>query len=303
MDRPARPVPALNAGPPLAHPLRGIACVVAASLCFALLDTTSQYMGPVVPVVMAVWMRYLVQTLMTLALLWPQQGRRLLQMQSARWHLVRGLLLLASSASAFLSLVYVPVGEFTALMMVIPLVVTVLAATVLGERVSPLRWLLLAGGLAGALIVLRPKGSGFSATLLLPLLVVIFNAAAQLLTSRMVRTEDAGAMHFSTGVVGLLACSAALPWAWKPLQDPLLWLLAALLGVFSSVGHYLLIRAYHHAPVGRLMPYVYTQIAFATLAGAVIFGHRPDAWTVSGIALIVLCGIVGVRARRPRPGL
>lgn len=277
--------------------------MVGASLCFALLDTSSQYVGAVVPVVMAVWMRYLVQTIMTLALLWPQQGRRLLHMQSARWHLVRGLLLLVSSGSAFLSLLYVPVGEFTALMMLIPLVVTVMSATVLRERVSLLSWLLLAVGLTGALIVLRPKGSGFSASLLLPLVVVVVNAAAQLLTSRMVRTEDAGAMHFSTGVVGLLACSALLPWVWKPLGDPLLWALTALLGVFSSVGHYLLIRAYHHAPVSRLMPYVYTQIAFATLAGWVVFGHRPDIWTVVGIGLIVLCGIVGVQARRPRPGL
>lgn len=280
------------------HPVRGIAFVVGATLCFALLDTTSQYMGPLVPVVMAVWMRYLVQTLTTAALLWPQQGRLLLKMHSPRMHLARGLLLLASGTASFLSLLYVPVSEFTALMMVIPLVVTVLAAMVLGERVSALSWLLLVGGMTGAIIVLRPKGSGFSATLLLPLLVVVFNAAAQLLTSRMVRTEDAGAVHFSTGVVGLAACTLVLPWTWASLGDPLLWALAALVGVFSSVGHYLLIRAYRHAPVSRLMPYLYTQIAFATLAGWLAFGHRPDFWTVIGIGLIVLCGIAGVRVRQ-----
>jgi drug/metabolite transporter (DMT)-like permease len=46
------------------------------------------------------------------------------------------------------------------------------------------------------------------------------------------------------------------------------------------------------------MPYLYAQIAFATLAGWLVFGHRPDFWTVMGIALIVLCGIVGVKVRQ-----
>ena len=50
-----------------------------------------------------------------------------------------------------------PVGEFTAIVMITPLVVTLLAALFLGERVPPLRWALvcrrlcrcLAGGATG----------------------------------------------------------------------------------------------------------------------------------------------------------
>lgn len=285
----------LNTAPQ--HPLRGIALVVGATLCFALLDTTSQYVGALVPVLMAVWMRWLTQTLMTTLLLWPQQGRQLLRMHSPRLHLLRGLLLLSSSTAAFLSLVYIPVGEFTALMMTIPLLVTVLAAPMLGERTARLTWPLLAGGLVGALLVIRPRGGELSWSLLLPLAVVLFNAATQLLTSHMVKTEDPGAIHFYTGIVGLVASTAVLPWAWQPLANGALWGLAALIGVFSSLGHYLLIRSYHHAPVSRLMPYLYAQIGFATLAGWLVFDHAPDAWTWLGMGLIVLCGLVGVRSR------
>ena len=272
--------------------------MVCATLCFALLDTTSQYVGPLVPVIMAVWMRYVTQTVMTTALLWPQQGRHLLRMHSPGWQLARGLLMLTSSAVAFITLQHVPVGEFTAIMMLIPLVVTLLAALMLRERIPALTWMLVAGGLAGALIVIRPKGSDFRGELLLPLVLVLINAAYQIMTSRMVRTEDPGAMHFYTGVIGLVGCTAVLPWGWAPMTDWTLWALAALLGLFGSLGHYLLIQAYHQAPASRLTPYMYTQIAFATLAGWLVFGHTPDRWTVIGIALIALCGGLGVRVKQ-----
>ena len=64
--------------PQYPHPGRGIALAILATACFALLDTTSQYVGGVVPVMMAVWLRFLVQAGMTAAMLWPSQGRSLL---------------------------------------------------------------------------------------------------------------------------------------------------------------------------------------------------------------------------------
>ncbi|QHE86942.1 DMT family transporter [Hydrogenophaga sp. BPS33] len=275
----------------------GIALLVTATLCFALLDTTSQYVGPAVPVVMAVWLRYLTQTLMTTALLWPQRGRSLLHTHAPGWQLFRGVLMMGSSVIAYMALRHVPVGEFTAIMMLVPLAVTLLAAWMLRERVSALTWALVAGGLTGALIVVRPKGSDFHGAMLLPLLLVFINASYQILTSRMVRTEDPGTMHFYTGLLGLACCSLLLPWGWAPMADAKLWALAGLLGVFGSIGHYLLIQAYHHAPASRLTPYLYAQIAFATLAGWMVFGHAPDAWTVAGIGLIALCGWLGTRLR------
>ena len=281
----------------LSHPVRGIALVVCATLCFALLDTTSQYVGPLVPVAMAVWLRYVTQTFMTTVLLWPKQGHALLRTQAPGWQLLRGLLMIGSSAVAYLSLRHVPVGEFTAIMMLVPLVVTLLAAMMLREHVPALTWWLVAGGLAGALIVIRPKGSDFHGALLLPFGLVLINACYQIVTSRMVRTEDPGTMHFYTGLIGLMVCTALLPWTWAPMADWHLWALVALLGVFGSVGHYLLIQSFNHAPASRLTPYMYAQIGFATLGGWVVFGHAPDLWTILGIALIALCGALGVRLR------
>jgi drug/metabolite transporter (DMT)-like permease len=279
------------------HPALGIALAVAATACFALLDTTSQFVGGVVSVMMAMWLRFVVQTAMTLVLLWPRHGMALLRTSAPGWQLLRGSLMAASGTLAYISLQFVPVGEFTAIMMLAPLAITLLAATLLRERVPARAWWLVIGGLAGALIVIRPKGSDFHVAMLLPLVLVLFNALYQIVTSHMVKTEDPGTMHFYTGLTGLVIGTVLLPWTWAPLASLKLWLLVGLMGVLGSLGHFLLIHAYNHTPASRLTPYMYVQIGFATLAGWVVFGHAPDGWTVLGIGLIALCGALGVRVR------
>ncbi|MFP8780785.1 DMT family transporter [Hydrogenophaga sp. RWCD_12] len=279
------------------HPGRGIALAVLATACFALLDTTSQYVGGVVPVLMAVWLRFLVQTGMTAAMLYPSQGKALFVTHAPWWQLLRGALMVASGSVAYISLQHVPVGEFTAILMLVPLVITLMASLLLREHVSGLTWLLVAGGLSGALIVVRPKGSDLNMGMFLPLVLVLINACYQIVTSKMVRTEDPGTMHFYTGLTGLVFGTVALPWSWAPMHGLKIWLLVGLLGVFGSLGHYFMIKGYQKAPASRVTPYMYTQIAFATGAGWLVFGHAPDVWTVLGIALIAVCGVLGVRAR------
>jgi drug/metabolite transporter (DMT)-like permease len=293
---PQAPSPPLSA-PHYPHPGRGIALAIVATGCFALLDTTSQYVGGVVPVLMAVWLRFVVQTGMTLALLLPRQGRSLFVTRSPWWQLLRGALMVTSGTVAYLALQHVPVGEFTAILMLVPLVVTLLAALLLREHVSTFTWVLVVGGLTGALIVVRPKGSDLNLGMFLPLLLVVINACYQIVTSKMVKTEDPGAMHFYTGLCGLVFGTVLLPWSWAPMQEPSLWLLVGLIGVFGSLGHYFMIQGFQKAPASRLTPYMYAQIGFATLAGWLAFGHTPDVWTVMGIALIAVCGVLGVRAR------
>lgn len=283
--------------PQYPHPGRGIALAIVATACFALLDTTSQYVGGVVPVLMAVWLRFLVQTGMTAALLLPRQGKSLFVTRAPGWQLLRGALMVTSGTVAYISLQHVPVGEFTAILMLVPLVITLLAAMLLREHVSGLTWLLVAGGLTGALIVVRPKGSDLNIGMFLPLLLVVINAFYQIVTSKMVRTEDPGTMHFYTGLTGLVFGTLVLPWSWAPMREPMLWLLVGLLGVFGSLGHYFMIKGYQKAPASRITPYMYTQIAFATLAGWLVFGHAPDVWTVLGIGLIAVCGVLGIKAR------
>lgn len=274
------------------HALQGVLFVAAAVAGFAALDTTTQLVSTAVPLVMAVWFRYAFQAVAAAAVLLPRRGLSLLHMRHPWLQLLRGALLLASSMLSYLALKFTPVAEFTAIIMLTPLVVTVLAATALSERVSVLRWVLVVGGFCGAMIVIRPGREMFEWSGLLPLLLVALLSAFQALTGRLARVEDAGTTHFYTGLVGAVACSMALPFVWAPLA-PSFWFALLLMGVFGSAGHLLLIFGYARAPVATLTPFLYLQVVFATLGGWLVFDHMPDAWALLGILTISLCGVGG----------
>lgn len=278
---------------PPAQVLKGIGLAIAAMACFATLDTTTKWVSLSAPLMVAMFFRYAFQAVATTAIELPRQGRALLQTEHLGLHLLRGGLLLATSVFAFLSLKHMPVGEFTAIVLLTPLVVTLLAARMLHEKVSRLRLLLVAGGFAGTLAIVRPEGSDFNWALLFPVGVVAANAGFQLLTSRMARTEDPMTMQFYTGWTGALVAALALPFAWAPIASHAVWGGLLLMGFLGSLGHFIFIQAFKRAPAAVLMPYMYAQIAFAMLGGWLIFSHVPDAWTIAGMALIAVCGAAG----------
>lgn len=282
--------------------LAGIGLVILAVACFATLDTATKLSTAGVPILMGVWFRYAFQALATTVVLLPKHGTALLRTQHPKYQLLRGALLLASSTLAFLSLRYMPLAEFTSVVLIAPLVITLLAATTLKEQVSPLRWALVAGGFAGTLVILRPGGEAFSWAVLLPIGLVLTNAWFQVLTSKLAQTENPLTMHFYTGWVGTLLASLTLPFAWAALPGWQWWALLCLMGFMGTVGHFILILAYQRAPASTLTPYLYAQIAFAMLGGWLIFSQVPDRLSLIGIAMIAVCGAAGawltVRERR-----
>ena len=273
--------------------LAGIALVLAAVACFAVLDTTAKYVSASVPILMALWFRYFFQAAATTAVVLPLRGVSVLRTAHPKFHCLRGVLLLLSSLFAFLSLKYMPVAEFTAVVAITPLVLTLLAATALAEKVAALRWSLVGGGFVGTLIILRPGGEDFDWTLLLPLCVVVTNTGFQVLTSKLARTEDPMTMHLYTGWVGTLLAAVALPFVWTSLPSWSLWGWLMLMGAAATVGHFMLILAYMRTPAATLTPYLYAQIAFAMLGGWIAFAHVPDRWSMAGVMLIAFCGAVG----------
>ena len=273
--------------------LAGIALVVGAGACFSVLDTTTKFISTSVPLLMALWFRYAFQAVATTVTVLPVRGMSALRTLHPKFQVLRGVLLLASSLFAFASLKYMPVGEFTAIVMIAPLAITVLAATVLKERVSAMRWALVAGGFAGTLVIIRPGGETFQWASLLPLGLVGTNAWFQVLTSKLARTEDPVTMHLYTGWVGTLIATLALPFVWAELPAWWLWGALCLMGVMATVGHFMLILAYQRAPAATLTPYLYAQIGFAMLGGWLVFSHVPDGWSMVGMVMIAVCGAAG----------
>lgn len=276
------------------HVLGGIGFAVLATACFATLDTTTKSVSATVPLLVALWFRYAFQAVVTTAVVWKGRGRQLLFTRHPRFQLARGLLLFASSLLAFFSLKYMPVGEFTAIVLMAPLVITLLAAWMLKERVSRMRWALVCGGFIGTLVIIRPDTQHFDWAVVLPLVLVFTNSGFQVLTGRLAQEqEDPITTHVLTGWTGTLLASMLLPFVWVTPPDLLAWLHLILMGMMATLGHFFLILAYGRAPAATLTPYMYAQIGFASLGGWLVFSHVPDQWTLLGMGLVALCGALG----------
>ncbi len=186
-----------------------------------------------------------------------------------------------------------PVAEFTAIVMIAPLAITLLAATVLKEQVSPLRWVLVAGGFVGTLVIIRPGGEAFSWAACCRSGLVLSNAWFQVLTSKLARTEDPR-HHASVHRLGRHAARLARA-ALRLDRAAGLVAVGALcfMGFMGTVGHFILILAYQRAPAATLTPYLYAQIAFAMLGGWLVFSQVPDGWSLVGMGMIAVCGAAG----------
>jgi drug/metabolite transporter (DMT)-like permease len=285
------------------RPLQGVALILLMGACFATLDTTAKFLAPTLGVLLVLWVRYCFQGLamaLWLGATWLAGGGNLFRSAHPRFQLLRGALLLLTSALLFYGIQFMPVAEYTAVGMLTPVLVTVLAALFLKEPVSRLRLLLICGGFGGALIVVRPGSGLFGWVALLPLAMALTYACYQLLTRRMSALEHPLTTHFYTGAVGALIASLLL-WL-SPVSavsalaalDGRGWALVVLAGAMGTLGHLFLILAVARAPMALLMPFTYAQIGFASLTGWIAFGHVPDGWAFVGMAVVALCGAATV---------
>ncbi len=279
--------------PPGARPggaLAGIALAVAACACFALLDLTTKRVGSAVPLVMMLWARYLFHTLLTTAYVLHREGLRVLRTTQPRFQVLRAVLFAAMSLFGLLSILHMPLAEFTAIVATTPLCVTVVAALWLHQHVSVPRWGLVALGLAGTLAIIRPGGQAFGWALIWPLCLLATGTGYQVVSSRMAGHESPATTQLYTGWLATALVSLAVPFAWASISDPWLWAGMLLMGLLSASGHMLLMQAYARTTPVTLAPFLYSQIGFAMLAGWLVFRHVPDHWAMAGIAAIVLSG-------------
>lgn len=277
------------------RPGMGVLLIITMTVCFASMDTLVRLLGGTLPVLLLLTVRYAVQA--GVMALWLASSRgHSLRTAHPRFQMLRGVLLLITSAMLFFGVQHMPVPEFTAINMLTPVLVTLLATWIFHERVSRLRWFLVFGGFAGALVVIRPGSGLFGWAVLFPLVAAITYASFQLLTRRLAGLESPYTTHFWTGAVGtglmlplLLASGIDLPVVWAATPASALWLMLAI-GVLGTAGHLLLILALGMAPAATLMPYVYLQIGVAAALGWWLFEQLPDLWAWTGMAIISVCG-------------
>jgi len=284
--------------------LRGIGFVILATLLFVAMNTAVKYLSPHLPTVQLIWARTLVHLLFVVALFAPARGGwRLFVTRRPALQLGRSCLLLASTSFFFTALGRVPLADATAVSFTAPFIVGALSGPVVGERVGLPQWLAIGLGFVGALIIIRPTGAGANPWALLVLGSATCYALYQLLTRRVAGVDPPETTVTWSALAGAVVLSLGAPAFWTPPARLEHWLLLSVLGLLGGLGHYCVARAFLWGPAAIISPFHYVQLVWAAVAGYLVFGHVPDAWTWVGAAVIVASGLyIAWRQTRAWPG-
>ena len=277
-------------GKPDTGALVGIGLVLLAFTILPVLDGIAKLMGERFHPLHITWGRYAFNMLILLPIVLPRFGRRLLTPPRLGLQVIRGLCLLMATVLFFTALMYLTMAETLALAFVYPLIVTVAAPLVLGERQSGAKLLAAAVGFVGAVLIIRPGAAVFQPASLLAFSTAFVFSGYIMLTRKLAGLAPHLQSLFFTAFVGAVVMTPVMPFVWAPMSW-LDWLGFAAIGTIAAVGHLLLLRAYEKATASVLAPLGYFEIVSTVAVGWLVFGDLPDGWTWAGIAVIVASGI------------
>jgi len=276
--------------------LAGIALMTGGIFMFAVNDALGKWLVAT----FSVGQVLLVRSLAAMVLLAPFIWRDIAEFAAApRWGLqaLRAAFATVEVACFYWAVAYLPLADVMAFYLAGPIFVTAIAGTLLREPVGWRRWAAVAAGFVGVIVCLRPG----AATLTWPALIALagsFTFSLSMISTRFLRgTSDT--VLVTTQTVSALAFGAVVaPFAWTPPGAGDLALLC-LLGIVAMVAHMCVNRSLILAPASTVVPYQYTTIVWAVLFGYLVFGDVPDAWMLSGAAIIVAAGLfIYLRERR-----
>jgi drug/metabolite transporter (DMT)-like permease len=273
------------------HRRIGIGLVTLTTLSFALLDTTAKWLVLSLPVLQVVWLRFFTHSLFSLAIFGPGMGRELLHWRNPRLQLLRGLMLATMTGLNFWALQYLQLAETGAMQFSVPILIAVLSAWLLGERLDLRRWLAIGAGFVGVLIIIRPGTQAFHPAILLSAGNAILYALFNMLTRQLASTEHPATMQLASAMVSTAVLTPFALWTWQTPQSSWQWLLLGLAGLSGGAGHYFAAQAHRFASAAVLGPFLYQQILYMTLGGWLVFGQIPDHAVLLGAGVVVASGL------------
>ncbi len=287
-----------------ADTVRGIAFAALAYVIWTLGDTAAKWVLPSAGVALAMFWRGIFGAVTVAAVAAASQPGSISRMlRPVRWQLV----MVRSAISSFVSIVWYIAWEqmnlidtyavgFTA-----PLIMTVLAIPMLGERIQWRRTLSTVLGFLGVLVMLQPGGDLWKPVVVLLLVGIVAMSVTRIMTRQLSTTESPECQAFWLLISHVLSGLLILPF-FPPGGDmgAIVWVCLVFLGISSGLAHCVYTRAYGLAPVSALAPYEYTMLLWGGIAGYLVFNEVPSWTTLIGAVIIAGAGLYNLHRERMR---
>ncbi len=264
--------------------VRGIMMMCAASVLFAVMHVLVRYASREVPPMEIAFFRNLFGFVIFVPLL-LSGGLGFLRTRRVGLHAVRGLLNVIAMLMFFTALSLAEVARVTALSFTAPLFTALMSVLFLGERFRIRRWIALALGFTGMLIILRPGLIEIDLGSLLVVFSALIWGVTMIVIKILSRTESSFAITAYMNIfLSIFSLGPAL-WVWvTPTAEMWVWLVA--IGVSGTLAQLALSQALKETDPTAVMPFDFLKLIWATLLGLWVFGELPDLFTYIGAAVI-----------------
>jgi S-adenosylmethionine uptake transporter len=206
------------------------------------------------------------------------------------WTLVRTVSALITGVSAFYAFSVLPLAQTYAILFAAPLLITLLAIPILGEKVGIRRGLAIVVGLLGVMIVLRPTGTALGLGHAAALTAAVCSSLASVIVRKIGQDERSVVLLLFPMMANFLVLGAALPFVYKPMPIEHLGMIAVI-AALGFVASLFVISAYKAAEAVIVAPMQYSQMIWAAIYGLVLFNEVPDRLTLVGAGVIMASGL------------
>ena len=284
-----------------------------ASLIFSVNDMLIKFLSDGYALHQVVFTRSLTGVLLLLIVVIPLTGGfGQLRTNRIGLHLLRALFVVAANLFFYMALADLPLATVVSIFFIAPFLITIFSVVFLGETVGKWRWIAVAVGLAGVMLIVRPGTEAFTYTAIFPALAALCYASFHVLTRKIGTTENLMTLTFYVPVVFLVVTSVigfslghgefsgdghrsfeflVRAWHWPAWED---LGIMVFIGVGVTVGGAAISQAYRVAEAALVAPFEYTSLIYATLFGYLIFSEWPDAFEWAGMCLVLASGLVMV---------
>ena len=216
------------------------------------------------------------------------------------WTALRAVLTVLNGLTGFYAFSVLPLSEAYPIFFAMPMLVTLIAIPLLGEKVGLHRGVAVAVGLAGVLVVVRPGSAAFGLGHVAALMAAAIGAMNSVLVRKTGKSERSAVIMLYPMIANFVVSGIALPFVYKPMPIAHLGLVAAM-AVLGLTASLIAIIAYRTAPAVIVAPMQYSQIIWATIYGTLFFHETHDLITVLGTSIIIGSGVyIVLREDKPK---
>ena len=208
-------------------------------------------------------------------------------------HFYRSFVGAVAMYAIFVGLRNLQLSEVTSLAFSGPIWVVIFSILFLGEKIRAKRWIAVALGFVGVLIISKPGFDNLNFYYIYPVIFTLGFAGVSIFIRKLTLAGEPVyliAFYFSvcSAILGLLT----LPFGGWVIPTSYDLVLLILIGLLGSIANLLLTKSYQLAEVSLTTPLKYLSLVFAIIFGFYLFNEVPTIYTLSGAGLIVISSAI-----------